>query len=114
MRIKGGTMTRKRHKKIIKQAKGYRDKRHNLWNLARRAVMIAGKNAYIGRKLKKRDYRSLWISRLNSALKQHGIMYSRFIYKLTRKQVGLNRKMLSELAIREPKVFDEVVEFVQK
>lgn len=106
-------MTKKRHKKIIKQAKGYRDKRHNLWNLARRAVMMAGKQAYIGRKLKKRDYRSLWIGRLNSALKAHGVSYSRFIYKLTRKRVLLNRKVLSELAIREPQTFEEVVKFVQ-
>lgn len=113
MRIKGGVTTKKRHKKILKLAKGYRDKRHNVWSLAKRAVMIAGKNAYIGRKLKKRDYRSLWIGRLNAALKSHGISYSRFIYALTRKRVGLNRKMLSELAINEPKVFEEVVSFVR-
>lgn len=113
MRIKGGVVTKKRHKKILKQAKGYRDKRHNVWSLARRAVMMAGRQAYIGRKIKKRDYRSLWIARLNAALRSHGIQYSRFIYQLTRKQVGLNRKMLSELAIREPKVFEEVVKFVK-
>ncbi|MBI2453785.1 50S ribosomal protein L20 [Candidatus Peregrinibacteria bacterium] len=112
MRIKGGVMTKKRHKKILKQAKGFRDKRHNVYSLARRAVMIAGKNAYIGRKLKKRDFRSLWIGRINAALRAQGIQYSRFIYKATRKQVALNRKMLSELAIKEPKVFDDVVKFV--
>ncbi len=112
MRIKGGTMTKKRHKKILKMAKGYRDKRHNVWSLARRAVMIAGKNAYIGRKLKKRDYRTLWIGRLNAALRLRGLQYSRFIYALTRKRVEINRKMLSELAINEPKVFDAVVAFI--
>lgn len=112
MRVKGGVMTKKRHKKIIKLAKGYRDKRSNVWSLARRAVMMAGKNAYVGRKVKKRDFRILWIARLNAALKQQGVQYSRFIYKLTRKQVALNRKMLSELAIREPKTFEEVVKFV--
>lgn len=112
MRVKGGVMTKKRHKKILKKAKGYRDKRSNVYSLAKRAVMIAGKNAYIGRKLKKRDYRSLWIGRLNSALKLHGISYNKFIFKLTRKPVGLNRKMLSELAIKEPAVFGEVVKFV--
>ena len=112
MRIKGGVMTKKRHKKILKQAKGYRDKRHNVYSFAKRAVMIAGKNAYIGRKLKKRDFRTLWIARLTAALKTHGVAYSRFIYALTRKQVGLNRKMLSELAIKEPTVFEEVVKFV--
>ncbi|MEK7523663.1 MAG: 50S ribosomal protein L20 [Patescibacteria group bacterium] len=113
MRIKGGVMTKKRHKKILKQAKGYRDKRHNVWNLAKRAVMMAGKNAYIGRKLKKRDFRSLWISRLSAALTTQGISYSRFIYALTRKRVLLNRKMLSEMAIREPSVFEEVVKLTK-
>ena len=113
MRIKGGVMTKKRHKKIIKQAKGFRDKRHNVWSLAKRAVMMAGKNAYVGRKIRKRDFRSLWISRLNAALKQQGIAYSRFIYALTRKRISLNRKMLSELAIKEPKIFEEVVKFVK-
>lgn len=112
MRIKGGVMTKKRHKKILKKAKGYRDKRHNVYSLAKRAVMMAGKNAYIGRKLKKRDFRTLWISRLNSALKTHNVSYNRFIYALTRKRIGLNRKMLSELAISEPKVFEDVVKTV--
>lgn len=113
MRVKAGVVTKRRHKKILKQAKGYRDKRSNVWSLARRAVMMAGKQAYIGRKLKKREYRSLWVSRLSAALKPHNISYSRFIYALTRKRVLLNRKMLSELAIREPKAFDKVVEFVK-
>lgn len=106
-------MTKKRHKKILKQAKGYRDKRHNVYSLAKRAVMIAGKNAYIGRKLKKRDFRSLWIARLSAALLPFGISYSRFIYKLSRKRVLLNRKMLSELAIHRPEVFEEVVKMVK-
>lgn len=105
-------MTKKRHKKILKQAKGYSDKRHNVYSFAKRAVMIAGKNAYIGRILKKRDFRSMWIGRLSASLKPHGVSYSKFIYKATRKQVTLNRKVLSELAITEPKVFEEVVKFV--
>ena len=112
MRVKSGVVTKRRHKKILKQAKGYRDKRSNVWSHAKRAVMMAGKQAYVGRKIKKRDYRTLWIARLNAALRLQGIAYSRFIHKLTRKQVGLNRKMLSELAIREPKVFEEVVKTV--
>ena len=111
MRVKGGVMTKKRHKKILKQAKGFRDKRHNVYSLAKRAVMMAGKNAYVGRKLKKREYRTLWIGRLNSALKLHGLSYNKFIYSLTRKRVELNRKMLSELAINDPAVFEKVVEF---
>lgn len=113
MRIKGGVMTKKRHKKILKLAKGYRDKRSNVWSHAKRAVMIAGRQAFIGRKIKKRDYRSLWIARLSASLKLHGMAYSRFIYALTRKRVNLNRKMLSELAIREPKVFEEVVKMAK-
>ncbi len=107
-------MTKKRHKKILKQAKGFRDKRHNLFTLAKRGVMMAGKNAYVGRKIKKRDFRTLWIGRLNSALKVHGVQYSRFIYALTRKLVMVNRKMLSEMAINEPAAFEEVVKFVMK
>lgn len=114
MRVKGGVVTKRRHKKILKLAKGYRDKRSNVWSLAKRAVMIAGKQAFIGRKLKKRDFRTLWIARLNAALKMQGLSYNRFIYALTRKRVGLNRKMLSELAIQEPKVFEEVVRFVKE
>lgn len=105
-------MTKKRHKKILSQAKGFRDKRHNVYSLAKRAVMMAGKNSYVGRKIKKRDFRTLWISRLNSALKIQGIAYSRFIFAATRKQVALNRKMLSELAIKEPHIFENVVKFV--
>ena len=105
-------MTKKRHKKILKQAKGFRDKRSNVWSFAKRAVMMAGKNAYVGRKVKKRDFRTLWIGRMNAALKANGVSYNKFIYKLTRKRVGLNRKMLSEIAISDPKVFEEVVKFV--
>lgn len=112
MRVKGGVMTKKRHKKIIKLAKGYRDKRHNVYSFAKKAVMMAGKNAYVGRKVKKRDFRTLWIGRLNAALKLHGQSYNKFIFALTRKQVGLNRKMLSELAIHEPATFEQVVKFV--
>lgn len=112
MRIKGGVVTKKRHKKILKKAKGFSDKRHNVYSLARRAVMMAGKNAYVGRKIKKRDFRSLWIARLSIALRAKGIQYSRFIYALTRKRVELNRKMLTQLAIEEPEVFGEVVKFV--
>lgn len=112
MRVKGGVMTKKRHKKVLKQAKGFKDKRHNVYSLARRAVQMAGKNAYVGRKVKKRDFRTLWIARLNASLKLHNVSYSRFIYKLTRKQVMVNRKMLSELSIKQPTVFEEVVKFV--
>lgn len=112
MRVKGGVTTKRRHKKIIKQAKGFRDKRHNVYSFSKKAVMKAGLNSYVGRKIKKRDFRTLWIARLNAALKLNGLSYNRFIHALTRKQVGLNRKMLSELAIKEPNVFAEVAKFV--
>lgn len=112
MRVKGGVVTKARHKKVLKLAKGYRDKRHNVYSFAKKAVMMAGKNAYVGRKVKKRDFRTLWIARLNAALKLQGLSYNRFIFALTRKQIGLNRKMLSELAIQEPAAFAEVTKFV--
>ncbi len=114
MRVKGGVMTKKRHKKILKRAKGFRDKRSNVYSFARRAVLKAGQNAYVGRKIKKRDFRTLWIARLSAALKLLGLQYSRFIYMATRKQMNVNRKMLSELAITEPNVFKQIVEFVQQ
>lgn len=112
MRIKAGKTTRRRHNKLKKAAKGYRDKRKSSIRLAKQAVMKAGKHMYRSRKLRKRDFRTLWIARLNAALKMHDVQYSRFIYAATRKRVTINRKMLSELAIHEPQAFAEVVKFV--
>ena len=108
-RVKGGVTTKQRHKKILKKAKGFRDRSHNVYKLAKRAVLKAGQHAYIGRKIKKRDFRTLWIGRLSAALKPFEMSYSRFIYALTRKQIIVNRKMLSELAINEPSFFEDVV-----
>lgn len=113
MRVKGGIATKRRHKKYLKLARGYRDKRSNVYSFAKRAVFIAGKEAYRGRRLKKRDFRRLWISRINAALKPYEMNYSRFIYALTRSRVELDRKVLSELAICEPKVFEEVVKMTK-
>lgn len=113
MRAVPGPTTRRRHKKVIKLAKGYKWGRKNIYSIARRAVMKAGLNAYIGRKQKKRAFRSLWISRLNAAVKPHGMKYSEFIYKLTRKRVEIDRKMLSNLAIQDPEVFKEIVELAR-
>lgn len=114
MRAKTGKVTRRRHKRMLKRTKGYRDKASILYRAAKNAAAQAGMNAYVSRRIRKRDFRSLWIARLNAALRLRGISYSQFIYKLTRKRVEINRKMLSELAIKEPKVFDEIVNFVQK
>lgn len=113
MRARSGTVSKQRHKKILKKAKGYSSRRSNTYRQAKRAVMQAGQNAYVSRKVRKRDFRTLWIARLNAALQAYDVKYSRFIYALTRKQVGLNRKMLSELAISEPEVFAEIVRFVK-
>ena len=112
MRVTGGPASRRRHKKILKMAKGYRGRRKNTFKMAKQAVMKAGLNAYRDRKRKKREFRRLWIIRLNAALRSRGHMYSRFIRQMEDKDVKLNRKVLSELAIHEPEAFEEVVKTV--
>ncbi|MBU1018163.1 50S ribosomal protein L20 [Patescibacteria group bacterium] len=109
-RVKRGMAAHRRHKKIFKQAKGFRGKRKNVFKLAKNAVMKAGQNAYRGRKLKKRTFHQLWVLRINNACREHGLKYSRFIYGLELAGIEINRKMLSELAISEPDVFKEIVE----
>ncbi len=113
MRIKGGTVTHARHKKILKSTKGYRGRQNSSFRIAKQANMKAGKHAYIGRKLKKRTYRALWIQRLNAAVRAAGLTYSRFIDGLTKSKVAVNRKSLSELAINEPKAFEKIVEMAK-
>lgn len=110
MRVKRGVTAHRRHKKIIKQAKGFRGKRKNVFKLAKNAVMKAGQNAYRDRKLKKRTFHQLWILRINNACRDHDLKYSRFIYGLELAGIEINRKMLSELAISEPNIFKEIVE----
>ncbi len=110
MRVKGGTTTHARHKKILKSMKGARGKQKNVFRVAKQANMKAGKHAYIGRKLKKRTYRALWIQRLNAAVRAAGLTYSRFIDGLTKSKIAVNRKNLSELAINEPSTFAKLVE----
>ncbi|MFA6458539.1 MAG: 50S ribosomal protein L20 [Patescibacteria group bacterium] len=110
MRVKGGTTTRARHKKILKSTKGYRGRQRTNFRVAKQANMKAGEHAYIGRKLKKRTYRALWIQRLNAAVRAAGLTYSRFIDGLTKSKIVVNRKNLSELAINEPKTFEKLVE----
>lgn len=109
-RVKRGVTARARHKKIIKQAKGFRGKRKNVFKLAKNAVMKAGQNAYRDRRLKKRTFHQLWVLRINAACREHDLKYSRFIYGLELAGVEINRKMLAELAIKEPEVFKEIVE----
>ncbi len=110
MRVKRGVTTHRRHKKIIKQAKGFRGKRKNVFKLAKNAVMKAGQNAYRDRRLKKRTFHQLWILRINAACREHDLKYSRFIYGMELAGIEINRKMLSELAINNPDVFKEIVE----
>lgn len=109
-RVKRGVVAHKRHKKIIKQAKGFRGKRKNVFKLAKNAVMKAGMNAYRDRRLKKRTFHQLWVLRINAACREHDLKYSRFIYGLELAGIEINRKMLSELAINNSDVFKEIVE----
>jgi len=109
-RVKRGVSARARHKKVLKLAKGYRHGRKNIFRLANQAVNRAKKNAYIGRKQKKRFFRSLWIIRINAACKKNGIKYSELIKKLQGKNGGPNRKQLCELAQNNPEEFTKIVE----
>jgi len=108
-RIKGAVTTRKRRKKILKLAKGYWGAKSKLFKMANQAVMKSLTYAYVGRKRKKRDYRRLWIMRINAACKANGMNYSRFMHGLKLSGIDLNRKMLSEIAIHEPDAFTQLV-----
>lgn len=108
MRVKTGTVRRQGHKKILNLAKGYWMTRHKRFKVAKEAVMHAGQYAYNGRRIRRRDMRKLWIIRLNAALRPFDISYSVFIKKLKDNQVELNRKMLSEIAIRDPATFKAI------
>jgi len=112
-RVKRGVTTTKRHKKIKKLTKGYLKIRRTSFKKAKEAVIKAGVNAYIGRRKRKRDLRRLWIIRINAALTKHDIKYSRFIKMLKDNKIELNRKMLAQLAFKEPKIFDQIVERVK-
>ena len=109
-RIKGATMTRKRRNKVLKMAKGYYGSKAKLFTTAKQAVMKSGQYAYIGRKLKKRDFRRLWITRINAAAKMNGMNYSTLINGLKKAGINLNRKMLSEIAISDPAAFTAICE----
>ena len=108
-RVKTGYTTKQRHKKILKQAKGYFGSKHRLYKTAKEQLMHSGQYAFRDRKQKKRDFRKLWITRINAACRQNDISYSRFIEGLTKAGVEINRKMLSEIAINDPKMFSELV-----
>ena len=109
-RIKGAIMTRKRRNKVLRLAKGYYGSKSTLFKTAKQAVMKSGQYAYIGRKLKKRDFRRLWISRISAAAKMNGMNYSTLINGLKKAGINLNRKMLSEIAISDPAAFTAICE----
>ena len=108
-RVKNGAVTKARHKKVLKAAKGYFGSKHRLYKSAKEQLMHSGQYAFRDRKQKKRDFRKLWITRINAACRQNDISYSRFIEGLTKAGVEINRKMLSEIAINDPKMFSEFV-----
>ena len=113
-RVKTGRTTRARHKKILKQAKGYYGAKHYRFRNANQAVMKSLKYAYIGRKDRKSNFRKLWITRINAAARINGTTYSKLISGLKKANVTINRKMLAELAITDPKAFTKVVELAKK
>ena len=107
MRVK--SIAARRHRKILKAARGFRDARRKRVKVAKEALLHAGQYAYVGRKLKKRDLRKLWIVRLNAASREHGLSYSRLIAKLSKNKIDLDRKILSDIAIRNPQVFEKII-----
>ena len=114
MRVKGGNVTHLRRKKILKQAKGYLGSKHTLFKTAKEQVMRSKRYAYIDRRLIKRDFRKLWIKRINAACRLNDISYSRFMHGLKVAKIDLNRKMLSEIAIHDEKGFAELVAIAKK
>lgn len=108
-RVKNGVTTKARHKKVLKQAKGYFGSKHRLYKTAKEQLMHSGQYAFRDRRQKKRDFRRLWIVRINAACRENEISYSRFIEGLNKAGVTVNRKMLSEIAINDPKAFSELV-----
>ena len=113
-RVKGAMMSRKRRNKILKLAKGYWGSKSKHFKMANQAVMKSGVYAYTGRKLKKRDFRQLWITRINAACKMNGMNYSTFMNGLKKAGVGINRKMLSELAVNNQAAFTQLTETAKK
>jgi len=114
VRVKGGMTTRRKHKKVLELAKGYWMTRHKQVKKAKEALLHAGEYAFKGRKLRKRDFRTLWIVRMNAALRGLGVNYSKFIQLAKSKKVELDRKILAQLAVENPNIFKKIVDFVKK
>ena len=113
-RVKGAMMTRKRRSKILKMAKGYWGSKSKHFRVANQAVMKSLSYAYTGRRLKKRDFRQLWIARISAACKLNGMNYSTFMHGLKTAGIEINRKMLSEMAISDPAAFTQLIEIAKK
>jgi large subunit ribosomal protein L20 len=109
-RIKGGLNAKKKHNRVLKLAKGYRGARSKQYRVAKQSVMRALTSSFAGRKEKKRQFRRLWIARINAAARLNGLSYSKFMYGLKLAEIDINRKMLSEMAISDPEGFASLVE----
>ncbi|MBQ8749478.1 MAG: 50S ribosomal protein L20 [Clostridia bacterium] len=114
MRIKNSVNAKKKRRAVLKQAKGYWGARSKLYRVAKQSVMKSGQYAYVGRKLRKRNFRTLWIARINAGCRNNGMTYNRFIDGLKKLDINLNRKVLAELAVNDEKAFAELVEKVKK
>ncbi len=113
-RVKTAKITRKRHKKVLKQAKGYYGAKHYRFRNANQAVLKSMSYAYVGRKDRKSDFRKLWIARINAAARMNGTTYSKLISGLKKANVTINRKMLADIAVNDPKAFTEIVSVAKK
>lgn len=114
VRVKRGKTSRKKHKKTLKQTKGYRMTRNRLIKRAKEAVLRADEHAFTGRKQKKRNFRRLWITRISQAVKHAGWSYSRFMGALSKRNIELDRKILADLVVNEPDAFENLVEEVME
>lgn len=114
MRVKGGTVTRARRKRIMKLAKGYTGSKHRLFKTAKDQVMKSGLYAFRDRKANKRNFRELWIARINAGARQNGISYSKLMYGLKLANIDMNRKMLADLAVNDAEAFKAVVDEAKK
>jgi len=112
-RVKRGVVARRRHRKVLSRAKGYYGARRKVFRVAKQAVIKAGQYAYRDRRQKKRDFRRLWIQRINAAAREHGLSYSRFINGLKKAEIGVDRKMLAELAVNDKAAFKTLAEKAQ-
>jgi len=113
MRVKTGFVRRQKHKKVIKRTKGFRMTRGRLYKVSKEADLHAGQYAYHGRKLRKRQLRSLWIQRINAALTKYDLKYSRFINLLKQEKIEIDRKILADMALTDPETFEKIVKKVK-